>query len=283
MTTFPRRDRVRAAALVLLVVVAACESSDKLPPKGSIVTVAANPATIPLGSGQECTLISVTRCGTAQVVATVASELGTPLPDQDVRFSSTAGFLFTGDTASPVAAANVPIATDKFGNAHVSLITSTTASVTAKSGTASGTLTINTVVGNLNRIVLNFNTDTTLGCPSSPDITDCDKTICVEAEAQDSTGKDIEGVLIVFDLQNNVFDGNTFKGNFNPTQQSTVAMPAGSTTIFKALTKFKPDSTCQAQCSASAMPPKSCAAEVVATTQGGSFRSAGLPLTISIP
>ena len=278
MMTISRRSIPVGAALVLAVVVAACESSEKIPPKGSTVTVGANPATIALGT--PCIgLPGVPSCGDADIVATVWSELGIPLPDQDVRFSTTAGFLFTGTKLNPVDAANIPIRTDEFGNAHVNLVTSTTATVTARSGTASGTLTINTVAGNLSRIVLNFDTTST-GCPSDPDITDCDKTICVQAEAQESSGKTIEGVVIVFSLQNNVFDGNTFKGNFVPTQTPTVAVPSGSTT-YKALAQLKPDSTCQDQCSASQ--GKSCQAEVIATTQGGGFTSAGLPLAINVP
>jgi len=133
MTTFLRRATVRAAfpVIAILVVVAACESSDKVPPKGATITVAANPATIPLASGPECVgLLNVPDCGTANVVATVASELGIPLPGQDVRFSSTAGRLFLGDATNPIDAANIPIRTDKFGNATVNLITSTTATVT---------------------------------------------------------------------------------------------------------------------------------------------------------
>src|SRR3989442_15845570 len=120
MTTFPRRYTVRAAFLVIaiLVVVAACVSSDKVPPKGATITVAANPATIPLASGPECVgLLNVPDCGTANVVATVASELGIPLPGQDVRFSSTAGVLFLGRKTHPLHTAKIPIRTHKLRNA----------------------------------------------------------------------------------------------------------------------------------------------------------------------
>src|SRR2546426_5011890 len=99
-------------------------------------------------------LLKITSCGQTEVVATVASERGLPLPGQDVRFSSTAGRLFLGSPANPIDAANIPIRTDKFGNAPVDLITSTTATVTAKSGAASGKLTINTLSGNLSPILL---------------------------------------------------------------------------------------------------------------------------------
>ena len=46
MTTFSNRYLKWAAAFALAVVIAACESSDKIPPKGSTVTVGANPAMV---------------------------------------------------------------------------------------------------------------------------------------------------------------------------------------------------------------------------------------------
>ena len=276
MTTFPRRYTVRAAFLVIaiLVVVAACVSSDKVPPKGATITVAANPATIPLASGPECVgLLNVPDCGTANVVATVASEMGVPLPGQDVRFSSTAGFLFLGSATNPIDAANIPIRTDRFGNATVNLITSTTATVTAKSGQATaGTLTINTVTGNLSTILLNNDT-TSNGCSSSNlTVTSCSQTICVVAEADDATGTGVQGVVILFKLQNNVSGGNTFSGQFIPSQTTTNSSG-------KAFAQFTPDSMCPAQCTGG----KSCLAEMIATTQGGSFQSSALKLTIAIP
>jgi hypothetical protein len=270
---------VRGAGLALVVVVAACESSDKIPPKGATMTVAANPATIPLAAAPECvSLLGVPNCGTADIVATVASELGLPLPDQDVRFSSTAGFLFTGSITSPVDAANIPIRTDKFGNAAVNLITSTTATVTAKSGPASGTLTISAVSGNLSAILLNLDTTST-GCTSSSlTVQSCSQKICFVATAVDPTGKGIQGVVIEFKLQNNVSsDNKEFKGTFNPTSDTTV--PGGNVT-----TEFTPDSgTCPAQCSTSQNGGKTCTAQVIATTQGGTFQSSPLTLTINIP
>jgi len=274
MTRLPKRSLARIAAFVAVGAVAACQSSDKLPPKGSTITVAANPATIPLASAPECVgLLNVPTCGTADVVATVASELGVPLPDQDVRFSSSAGFLFTGSTTSPVNAANIPIRTDRFGNAMVNLITSTTATVTAKSGQATaGTLTINTVTGNLSTILLN-NDDTSTGCSlSTTTLTSCGQTVCLVAEALDTTSKGIPGVVILFKLQNNVSGGNTFGGLFSPSQTTTDSNG-------KAFTQFTPDSTCLTQCTGG----KSCQGDAVATTQGGSFQSGVVTLKTVIP
>ncbi len=273
MTRLTRRYSQWAAAGLLLAAVVACVDSDRIPPKGSPITVAANPATIPLASGSECiSLLNVATCGTSQVVATVASELGVPLPDQDVRFSSTAGRLFTGSLSSPIDAANIPIATDDFGNATVNLITSTTTTVTAKSGQNSGTLSISTVAGNLSTLLLN-NDNTSTGCTTSSfTVTSCSQTICVEVEALDASGNGVAGVVILFKLQKNVSGSNTFNGQFTPSQATTDSNG-------KAIAQFTPDTTCAAQCGGG----KSCQAEMIATTQGGNFQSSPQQLLINIP
>ena len=275
MTTIPKRYRARVAAFIAVAAVAACQSSDKLPPKGSTVTVAANPATIPLATAAECgSLLGVTTCGTADIVATVASELGVPLPGQDVRFSSTAGFLYTGTASSPVNAANIPIRTDRFGNANVSLTTSTTATVSAKSGAASGTLTINTVSGNLSSITLNFD-KTSTGCNSSLNLTNCSQKACFVAKALDGTGKGISGVVLLFKLQNNVSGGNTLNGTFDNS-----AAPTDSNGELAAAFTPAPGTaagSCVDQCSV----PKNCSGEVVVTTQGGGFTSNAFTLTVT--
>jgi hypothetical protein len=279
MILFQKRNLARSLALVAVVLIAACSPSDKLPPKGSTITVAANPATIPLANSPDClNLLGVQTCGTANVVATVASELGVPLPDQDVRFSSTAGFLFTGSPTNPVLAANIPIRSDKFGNSTVELITSTTATVTAKSGQATaGTLTINTVQGNLSSILLNNDT-TSNGCSgSSTNLLSCSQIICLRATALDSSSKGVPGVILFFQLQNTTSsDGKTFGGQFSPSQSSTDA--SGN-----AFTQLQPDSTCPAQCSLSQNGGKSCTAQVTAATQGGAILSGPVQLTFSIP
>jgi hypothetical protein len=279
-TTFPKRYLVRCAALLAVAAIAACESSDKLPPKGSTITVAANPATIPLATSADClNLLGVQTCGKAGVVATVASELGVPLPDQDVRFSSTAGFLYTGTTSNPVNAANIPIRSDKFGNSTVQLITSTTATVTAKSGQATaGTLTVNTVQGNLSTVLLNNDTSST-GCSgSTTNVTSCTgQTICFKATALDNSANGVPSVVLFFSLQNNTStDGKTFKGTFNFSQVTTDSNG-------NAFSQLTPDSTCPTQCSASQNGGKSCTAQVIASSQGGAIVSGPVTLTFSIP
>ncbi len=277
MTTIPKRYRARVVAFIAVAAVAACQSSDKLPPKGSTITVAANPATIPLTSSPDClTLLGSSQpCGTADVLATVASELGVPLPDQDVRFSSTAGFLYTGSATSPVNAANIPIRTDRFGNASVNLITSTTATVTAKSGQATaGTLTINTVSGNLSTIFLNFDLTST-GCNSSQNLSSCSQKLCFTAQAVDAASKGVQGVFLNFSIQKNVLNGSTLSGNFSPS-------PVITDSSGNASSEFLPDvGTCPTQCSLAL--GKICQAEAIASTTGGGFQSNTKTFTVTAP
>ena len=161
------RIPLAAAAALALLALASCEDSDTIPPPGSTIVVSGNPTTVVLGTAPECnTLLQEAMCGTAEVVATVSNELGLPLPGQDVRFSNTAGLIFLGSTANPQLVSNLPIETDQFGNARVNLITTLTTTVEARSGTAIGTLTFNTVQGNLSAITLNNDTTQT-GCMSS--------------------------------------------------------------------------------------------------------------------
>jgi hypothetical protein len=259
------------AAASLLVV--HCVQGEKIPPKGSTVTVTANPATIPTGSSPECSaILGVATCGTAQIVATVNSEVGPTLPDQDVRFTTTAGLFFTGTlsnfTALPV---NVPVRTDQFGNATVNLVTGNTTTVTARSGTASGTANITTVPGNLSQITLNIDTTT---CPgTSQTVTSCSDSVCLVARALDTTGTTgVAGIIIAFNLQNNGSGMHVFKGNFIPPQPTTDVDG-------NAFTTFTPDSTCTTNCGGN----QCSQAQVVASTQNGAFPSIPLTLSINIP
>ena len=253
--------------LPALLLLWSCEGGDKIPPKGSTITLAATPTTIPLRDDPNClSLLGVTSCGASVLVATVYSESGAPLPDQDVRFSSTAGVLFSGPLSSPTLYDFGPIATDDFGNARLNIATAATSTVTARSGTATGTLTLNTVQGNLSQITVNpCAGDTT-------DITSCTQDVCLEVQALDNANPPvgIAGVVIQFRLQNNE-TGGTFSATFSPPQVTTDATGLAQTTM-------TPDSTCVAQCGGN----KCSTAEVVAFTQGG-FESAPLQLTINIP
>src|SRR5262245_62147370 len=69
------------AAGGLLLGALACEDSEKVPPKDSTISLSANPAQIIIDDGQQ--LVPVT------LIATVRNSIGVPLPDQDVRFTTT--------------------------------------------------------------------------------------------------------------------------------------------------------------------------------------------------
>lgn len=267
---------VLLAALCCIVSLASmgCEDSEQIAPAGSTITVSATPTTVSLSALPECVdILGVQECGTSQIVATVRSELGIPLPDQDVRFDATAGVLYTGSVQNPVPASNIPIPTDSIGNAHVNLITSATTTVTATSGTASGNKQLTTVQGNLSSILLNNDTASD-GCSgSSLEITTCTQSVCLVAKAQDSAGTGVQGVIISFELQNNVLSGKTFSGNFVPGQVTTDSNG-------EAHTVFTPDSTCQDEC-AVGTGGGPCQGEVVAS--GSGLQSIPLQLTINVP
>src|SRR5262245_45874009 len=185
-----------AAGLMILAcgvaLTASCRGSDQVAPEGSTITLAANPATIVIATQGGS--------GSADVVATVYSAAGVPQEDQDVRFSATAGSLFTPPPDNQPAA-NIPSPTDNLGNAHVVLTTSVNTTVNARSGTATGTISLSTVNGNLNAITINQQTGIA-GCIDGDTIGNCSDSICVQARAVDDEGNGIAGVVIVFNLQN---------------------------------------------------------------------------------
>ena len=274
---------VGLAAALLAVVFIGCESSDVIAPPDSTIVVAANPTTVILGTIPQCnSLLAQAQCGVSQIVATVRSQIGIPLPGQDVRFSTTAGQLFLDVLApSPVVASNIPIETDDIGNAVVDLITTTTATVTATSGNTEGTLTLSTVEGNLSQITLNpDNTgDSLCAGASTTDVIDCNDEICFVAQALDTAGAGINGVTIVFSLQVISSLGGTLNGTFNPLQVPT----ANDGSIDGvARTKLTFNNDCGSECSVSGGGGNCTGVQVLAATQGG-FQSIPIPLTVNIP
>ncbi|MCZ6696785.1 MAG: hypothetical protein O7A63_09640 [Acidobacteria bacterium] len=268
------RIPLAAAAALALFSLAACEDSDTIPPPGSTIEVSGNPTTIVLGSVPECqTLLQQANCGTAEVVATVSNALGVPLPGQDVRFTSTAGLLFVGTLQNATAISNLPVETDGFGNARVNLITTSTTTVSARSGAATNNLTFNTVQGNLSQIILT--TDPNDSSCNSTTVTDCNQDICFIATAFDTSAQPLSGVTIIFSLQNNDKGGNLFNGTFIPSQALTDSNG-------EVATLFTSDSTCPNECSI-ALGGGPCMAEVIASTLGGGFQSTAVSLFINIP
>ena len=245
-----------AAGLMILAcgvaLIASCRGADQVAPEGSTITLAANPATIVIATQGGS--------GSADVVATVYSAAGVPQEDQDVRFSSTAGSLFTPPPDNQPAA-NIPIRTDNLGNAHVVLTTTVNTTVNARSGNATGTISLSTVNGNLNAITITQVTGVA-GCIDEDTIGTCSDSICVQARAVDDEGNGIAGVVIVFNLENATPNFSVF---FNaPGNQLTTNGEGFVNTSFK-LTS----SNCADPCAA----PDSCHGFMVASLPGGGFPS----------
>jgi len=270
MNTTARIQPVLAAAGIMILacgvaLTASCRGSDQVAPEGSTITVSANPATI--------VILTPGGSGSSDVVATVYSAAGVPQEDQDVRFSSSAGSLFTPPPDNQPAA-NIPIRTDNLGNAHIVLTTTTTTTVTARSGTATGTLSLSTVNGNLNAILLNQDTETA-GCDSEPNsFLNCDDNFCLVAQAVDDEGAGIVGVVLTFSIQNaDSTSGDSFAFGFSP--NATVTTNAQGI----ARATFQLGSDCNTVCSGA----NSCSGDLIVALQGGGFPSNTVNFNTSIP
>jgi hypothetical protein len=240
---------------------ASCRGSDQVAPEGSTITLAANPATIPLVSGT----------GSSDVVATVYSAAGVPQEDQDVRFSSSAGSLFTPDDNQP--AANIPIRTDDLGNAHVNLITTTNTTVTARSGPATGTLTLNTVDADFNHLEISL--EEGAGC-TFPDATllTCTDTLCLVAKAVKNDTSGLSGVAVHFDMTNVVTTkGDSISPAFSPGQQATTGADGLAHVRFQI-----GQNICINVCSGG----ESCQGDLIVELQGDGFQSDPQSFTTNI-
>jgi hypothetical protein len=259
-----------ASVAAVVMILANCNHGDHVAPEGATVELAATPSTIVTSDDPSClAILSVAKCGSSDIVATVSSVVGVPLPDQDVRFTNTAGLLFTGTKDNPHPAANLPIRTDSFGNAHVQLITDATTTVNARSGKATGTLSMQTTSAQISKITLEQDT-TTSGCSiTNGEIDHCDDRICLVATVLDANQIGIPGLIIQFRLQNPT-GTNAFTGGFQPSQPVTNDPGGVATTV---LTANLTD--CSSKCTAL----KCDGIQVVAFTTGG-FESQ--PLTFSI-
>ncbi len=259
---------VAAVLAVALLALSGCKKGDRIAPEGANIDVAANPTTIVMIDQAECIYVGGANCGTAEIVATVSSPVGVPLPDQDVRFTSTAGILYLVDPSNSMA--NLPIRTDSYGNAHIELITTTTTTVNARSGTATGSLSLSTVDGNISQIVLDVDT-LTAGCDNNGVITSCSDDVCFKATVKDTNGDPLPNVVVAFQIQNNTVGESTFRVTFNPSQ--------GYTDIEgNVYTVMSPQSDCITECGGG----QQCQGEVVATLQGGAFPSIPIILSINI-
>jgi hypothetical protein len=172
-----KRGVARAGALLVVLAVWGCESSDQIAPEGSTILLNANPATIVLVNGVQDSLSPV------DILATVTNSIGVPLPEQDLRFTTTSGVL------DPPAL--TPVSTDDSGTAKVVLTGATQGpTITARSGKISAMLTIQTATCALGSITLS---------PSLVDFDSCDDTPTISVVARDTASKPCVGISIKFE------------------------------------------------------------------------------------
>jgi len=277
---------VLAVLAAALLVMANCEKGDRIAPEGATIDLAANPSTVVVGENTfsdgcpvACSdVLGISKCGISEIVATVSSTVGVPLPDQDVRFTNTAGLLYTGalvdcqtgEFLNPQPVANLPIRTDSYGNAHVKLVTSSTTTVDARSGKATGSLSLQTTSAAISSISVGQDTESTDCSSTSGEITRCDDSLCLTATALDSAGEGIPGLQIQFRLENATGD-NSYTGTFTPPQDTT-------DTSGIAATKLQASSDCSTNCTGG----KCVSIDVVAFITGG-IESPAFRILINIP
>lgn len=188
------------AAGGLLLGALACEDSDKVPPEDSTISLSANPAQVIIEGNQQ--LVPVT------LIATVRNSIGVPLPGQDVRFTTTNGVL------TPTAA--TPIRTNDIGNATAILDNATQGpQVTATSGKATVSLTL--TAGSAAVCTLTLSTLDPL------DIETCADTFEFTVLAEDCDGEPVQGVRLIFELNNSSNNPDAVTGTFNPPNGTTDA------------------------------------------------------------
>lgn len=251
-----RSVRTWAAAAALLLAaflgLAACDNEgDPTAPADSTITVSANPQTVivPSGGGS----------GATTIIATLRAKNGARLPDQEVTFSTTAG------TLDPPA--ETGLTTDDQGQASSILITSSAATVTARSGSITGTTQVQTAPGDLASFVLNVD-------PS--ELTSCQDQLNIEVDVRTTSGDPAPGILVIFGTSGEL------TGTFNPTQTNSNASGLATSV-------FTPSATvCQQQCTSAGADPNAnrdgnCTLFIEADDLTGSFSAPPFPINESIP
>jgi len=219
----------------LLLGALACEDSEKVPPEDSTISLSANPAQVIIVGGLQLTPVTL--------IATVRNSIGVPLPDQDVRFTTTNGVL----TPAPA----TPVRTDKIGNAYSTLTGAAQGpSVTATAGKATVSLTLTAGTSAICFLTLT---------PSVPQtITDCSDTFDFTVLAEDCNNAPVENVKVFLEF---VPNGNpdALTGNPNPDNGVTDANGEFATTV-----SFL-DQVCADKCT----DPKDCKTQIRAKDAAG--------------
>lgn len=242
------------AALALGLGLAGCEDSDPVAPADSTITVSASPQTVVVPQNGQ---------GTSQITATVRSKNGTRLPDQEVTFTTTAGSL--------VPEAETPLITDDTGQAECLLLTSTSATITARSGSITSAPTqVNTAPGDLAQFLLNV-------VPQV--LTGCNDTLTLTAQVNTTSGDPVQGVIVVFDE----VPPSTLFGNFDPGNQILTDVNG------EAVVMWTPQaSICAAECQQATADPNNpmagiCELVFTASDTVGTFESVPVEVNDSIP
>lgn len=234
---------------------AGCENnSDPVAPDGSTITVSASPQTVVVPTGGQP--------GTSTITATIRSENGTRLPNQEITFDTSAG------TLSPVA--QTPLKTDSNGQAVSILATTTSATVTATSGAVSDSTQVQTAPGDLAPFILNV-TPTTL--------TSCNQTLQLVATVVTTSGTPVESVVVIFDETSS----STLVGDFVPGNQVLTDV------MGQAPVSWTPNlSVCSAECQFSTGDPNNpsrgdCTLAFTARDTTGNFESVPVVVFDQIP
>lgn len=234
--------RAIAPALLALSALAflACEDSDPVAPDGSTITLNANPSPI------------VGVPGISTISARVFNSNGIPVPeDTQVLFDSSSGRL---------SAENARTDDDGVARTDLTVNSSTTVTVTARSGGVSASIQIQVVTADVANVILrSLDPQVELVCSDRVDL---------EGEVLDSSGNGIPSVLVTF----NVVSSNP--AGLNGVGQQTVTDGAGR---FFSTWVFSPEQSCLDNCTGG----KVCTVNIEAVA--ATVRSGTLQIDESVP
>ena len=247
MSTMAWRAAGSLAALLVTLLSFGCVSSEVVAPDGATINLSANPAVIVLSGGVQQSPVDIT--------ATVQNSIGVPLPDQDVRFTTSFGVLTPpGQT---------PVPTDDNGNAMTVLTNATQApTITARSGKASAMLSLQTATCNLSSITLN---------PSPLVLENCTDSFDLTVLAEDTDGLPCPSILIQLAFVPTATPMTDVGGTFNPGSARTDA--AGEVTSTLTIS----NTSCSTLCEGG----KTCTGQIRASS--GTTQSPAVPISDNVP
>jgi len=233
-----------AAALAL----GGCESNgDPTAPADSTLTVSADPQTVIIGSGGGT--------NTSTITATLRSKTGARLPGQEITFSTSEGSL------DPPA--QTPLTTDNQGQAVSILDTGGVATVTAQSGSITGSTQVQTSPCVISTILLNV---------TPQDLGSCSDELEVKAEVLDNQSGPCIGVRVSF-----TNPMSTVMGSFTPQQKVTDDFGVANS-------KWQPiPGDCEAQCGSNPTDPNSGTCTIFIGASVGSISATAVEIFDATP